>query len=77
MVGDMLNRDVVGANLAGMYSVWLPENAQNPRCNDAFQGIIKPDFRVDSIAQLHSLLMSLLRNGLPAKSHPSCADAEC
>ena len=39
MVGDMLNRDVIGSKRAGIYSIWLTPYAGNVACNERFKVI--------------------------------------
>lgn len=43
MVGDMLNRDILGARRCGMVSVLVTAMQQDAHCNDSFAADIVPD----------------------------------
>lgn len=51
MVGDTLGADILGAQNAGIYSIWLTRRADNP-ANQAHAGTIIPDMKVTSLDEL-------------------------
>jgi len=57
MVGDTLEADILGAQLAGMHSV-LARMDENPD-NGQWRGRITPDATIEALAQLPSLLAAL------------------
>ena len=58
MVGDTLPADILGANLVGIYSVWITRRA-DPVVNRVYQSEIKPKATIKTLAELPSLLESL------------------
>jgi 2-haloalkanoic acid dehalogenase type II len=55
MVGDTLGADVLGANNAGIYSVWLTRRADTPGNRD-HQDTIQPNATIATLAELPELL---------------------
>lgn len=55
MVGDTLGADILGANNAGIYSIWITRRADNP-ANRAHEDTILPDARITSLSELPKLL---------------------
>jgi 2-haloalkanoic acid dehalogenase type II len=55
MVGDTLGADVLGAQNAGMASIWVTRRADR-RENTAHEDTIQPDASIESLAELPSLL---------------------
>jgi HAD superfamily hydrolase (TIGR01662 family) len=53
MVGDMLNADVLGANQAGMYSIWINRRVQLPGEGEL---AIQPQAVVSALGQIPALL---------------------
>lgn len=51
MVGDTLEADILGANQAGMYSVWITRRVEMAAVHD-LRKHIQPDAEVDSLAAL-------------------------
>ncbi len=58
MVGDTLEADILGANRAGIFSIWLTRRADTP-ANQANHKTIMPDAVIDSLAELPTLLATL------------------
>ena len=58
MVGDTLGADILGAQNAGIFSVWITRRANNPS-NQAHMDTIIPDARISTLAELPALLYSL------------------
>jgi HAD superfamily hydrolase (TIGR01662 family) len=57
MVGDTLGADILGANHAGMYSIWLTRRADTPANRD-HQDTIQPSATISSLSELPALLAS-------------------
>jgi putative hydrolase of the HAD superfamily len=55
MVGDTLGADILGANNAGLLSIWITQQADTPQ-NRAHKNTIIPDFSIEDIRQLPDLL---------------------
>ncbi|MEJ2757624.1 MAG: HAD family hydrolase [Anaerolineales bacterium] len=55
MVGDTLHADILGANQAGIFSVWITRRADRPD-NNANQARIKPNAAIETLAELPELL---------------------
>jgi HAD superfamily hydrolase (TIGR01662 family) len=55
MVGDTLGADILGANLAGIRSVWITRRAQSPGNRD-HEDTIRPDAVIHTLAELPGLL---------------------
>lgn len=60
MVGDTLGADVLGAQNAGMYSIWITRRAVTP-ANSAHQETIHPDAKISTLMELLELLERLQR----------------
>jgi putative hydrolase of the HAD superfamily len=58
LVGDTLGADILGAQNAGMFSIWITRRADTP-ANRVHQGTIRPDAVIDRLADLPDLLDSL------------------
>jgi HAD superfamily hydrolase (TIGR01509 family) len=58
MVGDTLGADILGAQNAQIYAVWLTRWADTPG-NHAHADTIQPDASIRSLASLPALLQSL------------------
>jgi HAD superfamily hydrolase (TIGR01662 family) len=58
MVGDTLGADILGANNAGMFSIWITRRADVPD-NRAHLDTIRPDAVIDTLSDLPRLLESL------------------
>ncbi len=58
MVGDTLGADILGAQNAGLYSIWLTRRADTP-ANRAHASTIVPDAQIPSLAQLPSLIKEI------------------
>ncbi len=58
MVGDTLGADILGAQNARIFSIWLTRWADNP-ANDAHADTIHPEAAIQALAELPSLLKSL------------------
>lgn len=68
MVGDTLDADILGAQRAGMWSVWIPAGSdarQEGRGYDAAisPGLAEPDVTLDRLGQLPACLDDLSRSG--------------
>jgi HAD superfamily hydrolase (TIGR01662 family) len=57
MVGDTLAADILGANNAGVGSVWITMRADRPD-NRSLMGEIKPDAEIENLSALPNLLQS-------------------
>jgi putative hydrolase of the HAD superfamily len=57
MVGDTLGADVLGAQHAGLLSIWLTRRANTPQ-NQAHRDTIQPDIVIDRLADLPGVLLS-------------------
>lgn len=55
MVGDTLGADILGAQNAGVYSIWITRRAHTP-ANLAHQDTIRPEAAIASLAELPDLL---------------------
>lgn len=55
MVGDTLHADILGANQAGIFSVWITRRADRPD-NNANQARIIPNASIETLAELPGLL---------------------
>lgn len=62
MVGDTLGADILGAQNAGLYSIWLTRRADTPANRD-HAGTISPDAQIGSLAQLPSLIKEIAEPG--------------
>jgi putative hydrolase of the HAD superfamily len=60
MVGDTLGSDVLGAQLAGMHSVWLASRTGAP-ANEAHRHTIEPEATIRSLGELPALLEAFPR----------------
>jgi putative hydrolase of the HAD superfamily len=58
MVGDTLGADILGAQNAGLFSIFLTRRAATP-ANRAHLDTIQPDAMIDSLSDLPDLLISL------------------
>jgi 2-haloalkanoic acid dehalogenase type II len=58
MVGDTLGADILGAQNAGIFSIWVTRRAATP-ANLAHADTIIPDARIDSLSSLPDLLNRL------------------
>jgi FMN phosphatase YigB (HAD superfamily) len=58
MVGDTLGADILGAQNAGIYAIWITRRADVP-ANRAHQDTIHPDAAIDSLAEIPGLLEKL------------------
>lgn len=56
MVGDTLGADILGAQHAGLYSIWLTRRADTPGNRDHLDTII-PDAQISSLSELPPLLL--------------------
>ncbi|MEX2047136.1 MAG: HAD family hydrolase [Chloroflexota bacterium] len=54
MIGDSLSRDVAGARVAGLRSIWIDRGDASPRPDDA-----APDARVTALSQIRRCLAAL------------------
>ena len=55
MVGDSLGADILGANNAGIYSIWITRRADTP-ANRAHRDTIQADATVDSLREIPDLI---------------------
>jgi 2-haloalkanoic acid dehalogenase type II len=55
MVGDTLGADILGANNAGIYSVWITRRADTPGNRD-HEDTIRPDATISNLAELPTVL---------------------
>jgi FMN phosphatase YigB (HAD superfamily) len=58
MVGDTLGADILGAQYAGVYSIWITRRAELPS-NRAHQDTIQPDAAISTLVELPALLDKL------------------
>ena len=58
MVGDTLDADILGANNAGIHSVWITRRADRPE-NMANQGRIIPDSVIQTLSELPAMVRNL------------------
>jgi HAD superfamily phosphatase (TIGR01668 family) len=56
MVGDTLDADILGAQRAGLHTVWIMAHADLPAANEAVRGKILPDVEIASLAQLPAVV---------------------
>lgn len=61
MVGDTLGADVLGANNAGIYSIWLTRRSDTP-ANREHAHTITPNAQIASLAQLPSLIKKVAQS---------------
>jgi HAD superfamily hydrolase (TIGR01549 family) len=59
MVGDTLGADILGAQNAGIYSIWITRRADAPG-NHAHTDTIHPDAQIAALRELPTLLRNLL-----------------
>jgi HAD superfamily hydrolase (TIGR01662 family) len=64
MVGDTLGEDILGAQRAGLRSIWFTADADTP-ANRALTGSVQPDAWTDSLLALPGLIRSLDGAGPP------------
>jgi putative hydrolase of the HAD superfamily len=64
MVGDTLGEDILGAQRAGLRSIWFTADADTPG-NRALAGSLQPDASTDSLLALPGLIRSLDGAGPP------------
>lgn len=64
MVGDTLGEDILGAQRAGLRSIWFTADADTP-ANRALAGSLRPDATTDSLLALPGLIRSLDGAGPP------------
>lgn len=58
MIGDTLGEDVLGAQSAGIYAIWMTADADTPG-NRAVADSIRPDAAVSSLIELPDLIFGL------------------
>jgi len=58
MVGDLLGADILGANRAGLFSIWITRHADGP-ANDPHIDTIQPDAQIATLEELPDLLSQL------------------
>lgn len=58
MIGDTLGADILGANNAGLFSIWVTRRADVP-ANQAHADTIKPDAVIPTLGELPDLLKKL------------------
>lgn len=58
MVGDTLGADILGAQNAGLYSIWITRRADTP-ANRAHADTITPNAQIGSLAELPSLIKEI------------------
>jgi 2-haloalkanoic acid dehalogenase type II len=67
MVGDTLGADILGANNAGIYSVWITRRADTPGNRD-HEDTIQPNATIASLAELPELITRInSKQSQPAK----------
>jgi HAD superfamily hydrolase (TIGR01662 family) len=64
MVGDTLGEDILGAQRAGLRSIWFTADADTP-ANRALTGSLRPDASTDTLLALPGLIRSLDGAGPP------------
>jgi len=64
MVGDTLGEDILGAQRAGLRSIWFTADADTP-ANRALEGSLRPDAATDDLLALPDLIRSLDGAGPP------------
>jgi len=62
MVGDTLDADILGANNAGIYSIWITRWVNNPDSSGLALKII-PDSIIDAMSDLVPLIDGLIEDG--------------
>lgn len=55
MVGDTLGADILGANNAGVYSIWITRRADTPGNRD-HEDMIRPDATIANLSELPELI---------------------
>lgn len=58
MVGDTLGADILGAQNAGIFAIWITRRADSPE-NKAHQDTIQPDATIGTLSELPDLLDEL------------------
>lgn len=58
MIGDTLTADILGAQKAGIRTVWITRRAKRPE-NNRMKKVITPDHVIDRLAKLPKLLQSI------------------
>lgn len=58
MVGDTLGADILGAQNAGIFSIWIKRRADTP-ANRAHEDTIIPDSTIDRLSELPGIIRSL------------------
>jgi putative hydrolase of the HAD superfamily len=58
MVGDTLGADILGAQNAGIFSIWIKRHANTPG-NQAHSETIYPDAQIETLSELPGLLQEL------------------
>jgi 2-haloalkanoic acid dehalogenase type II len=61
MIGDTLGADILGAQNAGLFSIWITRRA-DAAGNRAHTGLVHPDAVSDTLAELPLLLSQLVRS---------------
>jgi HAD superfamily hydrolase (TIGR01549 family) len=61
MIGDTLGADILGAQNAGIFSIWITRRADSA-ANQAHAGTIKPEAVIQRLNELPALLADLARN---------------
>jgi FMN phosphatase YigB (HAD superfamily) len=61
MIGDTLGADILGAQNAGLFSIWITRRA-DAAGNRAHTGLVHPDVVIDTLAELPLLLSQLVRS---------------
>ena len=56
MVGDTLEADILGAQVAGLHNVWITAHADHPAANRARRGEIIPEAEMAALTDLPALL---------------------
>lgn len=58
-IGDTLAADILGADKAGMHSIWITRRADRPENHNLLNKIM-PDFQIETLAEVPELLSSIL-----------------
>lgn len=58
MVGDTLGADILGAQNAGIFAIWITRRANTP-ANQAHQDTIKPDAVIETLSDIPAVLDTL------------------
>jgi len=64
MIGDTLGADILGAQNAGLFSIWITRRA-DAAANRAHAEVIQPDAVIETLGQLPSLLSQLSQSPQP------------